>query len=195
MKDAVSGAYNGAQLAAVLLRLRLALARAGAPACAAVLLCGTGLAGWTWLLPQRAAQLRQAAQPLPVPTTLVSAAPPPTANQNLAAFYDVLGERRYAEQEVKVLFSLAAKAGLSLSQGEYKLAYDKASRVSSYQIVLPLKGSYQAVWQFTLQALRAMPFAALDEVSFHRDAIADPAVEARVRLTLYLQGAAGAAPP
>lgn len=180
---------NGAQLSAFVLRARLALARAGAPACVAALLCVAAVAGWAWLLPQRAAQLAQAAQPLPAPVALVSAPPPPTADQNLAAFYDVLGEQRYAEQQVKLLFGLAAKANLALSQGEYKSAYDKASRVYTYQIVLPVKGPYAAIWQFTLQALRAMPFAALDEVGFRRDAIADPAVEARIRLTLYLKDA------
>ena len=59
---------------------------------------------------------------------------------------------------------------------------------------LPLKGSYAAVWQFALQALRAMPFASLDELSFRREQIADPTLEARVRLTLYLSDAAGVAP-
>ncbi|MBA5690108.1 hypothetical protein H3H39_23965 [Duganella sp. LX47W] len=182
---------NGVQLSAFALRARLALARVGAPACVAVLLCAAGAAGWAWLLSQRAAQVALSAQPLSTstPETLVSAPPPPTADQNLAAFYDVLGEQRYAEQQVKLLFRLAAKANLTLSQGEYKSAYDKASRVSTYQIVLPVKGPYAAVWQFTLQALRAMPFAALDEVSFRRDAITDPAVEARIRLTLYLKDA------
>lgn len=186
---------NGARLSAFALRARLALARAGAPACVAVLLCVAGAAGWAWLLPQRAAQVAQSAQPLPAPVALVSAPPPPTADQNLAAFYDVLGQQRDAEQQVKVLFALAARANLVLSQGEYKSAYDKASHVATYQIVLPVTGPYAAIWQFTLQALRAMPFAALDEVSFRRDAIADPAVEARIRLTLYLKDAQTAVQP
>lgn len=179
----------------VLLRARLLLARLGPLACAALLLAVLALAGWSWLLVQRSAQAAWMAQPLPVPTALVAAAPPPSANQNLADFYETLGEQRYAEQQVKILFGLAAKAGLTLSQGEYKLAYDKASRVSSYQIILPVKGAYQAIWQFTLQALRSMPFAALDELNFRRDLISDPQVEARVRLTLYLKDGAMVAQP
>ncbi|EEF23981.1 conserved hypothetical protein [Ricinus communis] len=130
------------------------------------------------------------AQPLPAPSTLVAPPPPPSANQNLAAFYDVLGERRYAEQQVRLLFDLAAKSNLVLSQGEYKAGYDKASRVSTYQIILPVKGPYQAIWQFAMQGLREMPFASLDEVGFRRDSIAEPVVEARLRFTLYLKDAA-----
>lgn len=183
------------QPGAVLLRARLLLGRLGPLACAVLVLAVLALAGWAWLLPQRAAQAVWMAQPLPVPSALVSAPPPPSANQNLADFYEALGEQRYAEQQVKILFGLAAKAGLTLSQGEYKMGYDKASRVGSYQIILPVKGAYQAIWQFTLEALRSMPFAALDELSFRRDLITDPQVEARVRLTLYLKDGAMVAQP
>jgi hypothetical protein len=176
-------------LPALLLRVRIALLRLGVPACVALALCVAGVASWAWLLPQRAAQARVMARPLPAPSTLVTAPPPPSANQNLAAFYDVLGEKRYAEQQVKVLFDLAAKSGLVLSQGEYKAAYDKASRVSTYQIILPVKGQYQTIWQFAMQGLRDMPFASLDEVGFRRESIAEPTVEARLRFTLYLKDA------
>jgi|SRR5471032_2300129 len=186
---------NELQLSAFWLRARLALERAGPAACVAAALCVIGVAGWAWLLPQRAAQVRLMAQPSPAPAQLVSAPPPASADQNLQGFYEALGEKRYAEQQVKVLFDLAAKTGLALNQGEYKFGYDKASRVSTYQINLPVKGPYQSIWQFSLLALRAMPFAALDEVSFRRDAIADPSVEARVRFTLYLKDAEPAVQP
>jgi len=176
-------------MAALLLRARLAALRAGAPACIAAGLCVAGLAAWAWVIPHRTVLAKQLAQPLPVPAPLSSSPPPPSANQNLAGFYDVLGEKRYTEQQVKILFDLAAKSNLTLSQGEYKSAYDKASGVSTYQIVLPVKGPYGAVWRFAMEALRAMPFAALDEVAFRRDTIADPTVEARLRLTLYLKDA------
>ncbi|MYM65266.1 hypothetical protein GTP45_00275 [Pseudoduganella sp. FT55W] len=180
---------NQVNVAALLLRARIAVLRLGIPACVAIALCIAGVAAWAWLLPQRAAQARVMAQPLPAPSALVTPPPPPSANQNLAAFYDTLGEKRYAEQQVKVLFDLAAKSSLVLNQGEYKAGYDKASRVSTYQIILPVKGPYQSIWQFAMQGLRAMPYASLDEVGFRRDTIADPTVEARLRFTLYLKDA------
>jgi hypothetical protein len=172
---------------ALLLRIRLAGSRAGVGVCLAIALCVLGAAACAWLLPQRAAQQLALARPLPVPPTLAVAAAPPSPNENLALFYDSLGEQRYSEQHVKMLFGLAAKAGLSLNQGEYKSGYDKASRVTTYQVVLPVKGSYQAIWRFVLEALRSMPFAALDDVGFRRENIGDAQVEARVRLTLYLK--------
>ncbi|WP_229258283.1 hypothetical protein [Duganella rivi] len=185
----MAAALNQVNVAALLLRARIAVLRLGIPACVAIALCIAGVAAWAWLLPQRAAQARVMAQPLPAPSALVTPPPPPSANQNLAAFYDTLGEKRYAEQQVKVLFDLAAKSSLVLNQGEYKAGYDKASRVSTYQIILPVKGPYQSIWQFAMQGLRAMPYASLDEVGFRRDTIADPTVEARLRFTLYLKDA------
>ncbi|SFL85017.1 hypothetical protein [Rugamonas rubra] len=180
---------------ALLLRARLGLARLGPFACVALALCLLGLGAWAWLLPQRAEQAALQARPLPplAPPSLLAAAP--TANQNLADFYDALGERRYSEQQVKILFGLAAKSGLTLSQGEYKSGYDKASRVATYQVTLPVKGGYAAIWQFCIEALRSMPFAALDELSFRRESIAEPVVEARLRLTLYLKDAEPAVLP
>ena len=172
----------------LMLRARLWLAARGPLACGAAvvaLLAGLSLA---WLLPQRALNAEQHAIALALvrmPPKVVTSAPV-LANQNLLAFYGTLGEQRYAEQQVKTLFALAAKNGLSLSQGEYKSAPVLAARLHTYQITLPVKGSYKAIWQFGLAALRAMPFASLDDISFKRDIIGDANVEARLRLTLYL---------
>lgn len=180
------------------LRAQLLLRRMGAPAWLAVALLVLGVAAWAWAWQQRAVAARLEARTMPQPSLAVAiVAQPATASENLARFYATLGQQRHAEQQVKQLFDLAAKNGLLLAQGEYKSAYDKAGRVATYQVTLPLKGSYAAVWQFALQALRAMPFASLDELSFRREQIADAQLEARVRLTFYLtdtHGDAGEAP-
>jgi len=52
--------------------------------------------------------------------------------------------------------------------------------------MLPLNGSYPAVWQFTLQVLAAIPFASLDEISFKREAIVETTADVKLRFTLYL---------
>lgn len=176
------------QLSAALLRARLLVMRRPM-ACAAVVLCLLGAVALGWLIPQRAREAHPAGRPpaLPGAAPTLAVAPPPDSNQNLAQFYAALGERRYAEQEVKMLFALAAKNGLILKSGEYKEVQDKASRVTSYQVVLPVKGSYGAIWQFSLQVLAALPFAALDDISFKRELIAEAAPEARLSLTFYLK--------
>ena len=182
---------NKLTLPAIALRLRLAAMALGPVFCAACVLLVVGGAALLWLLPQRALQaerqavaLRLASMPAQVGAAAVAG--PISANDNLLLFYDALGEKRYTEQQVKTLFDLAAKANLTLSQGEYKSAFDRNGRLHTYQVTLPVKGSYRNVWEFALMALRAIRFASLDEISFKRESIGEAQVEARLRLTLYL---------
>lgn len=180
---------SNVNLAALWLRLRLATRSIGPVAGSALVVTLAALAVLAWAVPAREQQaqhqdvaLVQAAAPAPAPVI----APGVTANENLALFYASLGERRYTEQQVKTLFGIAAKTGIVLRQGEYKAAYDQNGKLHTYQVTLPVKGSYQAVWQFALLSLRAIPFAALDDIGFRRDDIGAAGVDARVRFTLYL---------
>ncbi|KGF79798.1 hypothetical protein IA69_22265 [Massilia sp. JS1662] len=183
-------------LTSPLLRLRLMLLRANPLVLAAGILVFVmaGALAWTlnavWAMERaqeaRAAQAKQKAQVAAAPEP--AAAPVPVqAPDNLAAFYGALGARGSAEQQVKTLFGLATKSGLVLRQGEYKPGYDRNAKVYTYQVNLPVKGSYAAIWQFAMAALRTIPFASLDEITFHRDAIGDATVDARLKLTLYLR--------
>jgi hypothetical protein len=169
------------------LRLRLAVSGWSLVAVGATLLCIASVAALAWLAQARDVLERQqdlARRMAALPVNPVKAQPPATANENLVLFYKSLGERRYAEQQVKTLFGLAAKTGLALRQGEYKAGFDRNALVHTYQVNLPVRGSYRAIWQFAMMALRAIPFASLDEISFKRDAIGQ--ADARLRLTFYL---------
>jgi hypothetical protein len=183
---------NAGALPQLWLRLRLAVSSWSPVAVGASLLCIVGLAALAWLVQARDVLERQqdlARRIAALPVNPVKAQPPASANENLVLFYTSLGERRYAEQQVKTLFDLAAKTGLALRQGEYKAGYDRNAGVHTYQVNLPVRGSYRAIWQFAMMALRAIPFASLDEISFRRDAIGQADVEARLRLTFYLSDA------
>ena len=184
-------------LTSPMLRLRVSLMRANPLVLAAgiLVLVMAGALAWTlnavWTM-ERAqaartaaarANLARTAARMPAPLPGVAA----PEQDNLAAFYGALGTRGSAEQQVKILFALAAKSGLVLRQGEYKPGYDRNAKVYTYQVNLPVKGSYAAIWQFAMAALRTIPFASLDEITFHRDAIGDATVDARLKLTLYLR--------
>ena len=88
------------------------------------------------------------------------------------------------------MFALADRHALVLRQGEYLSSQDRAGGFTTYQINLPVKGRYDAIWAFAFDVLRALPHASLDDVSFRRDAIREENVEARLRLTLYLSATA-----
>ena len=183
-----------------LLRLRLALRRVSPAMHVALVLCLAGLGVLAWLLPAREqleAERERARRAAALPPPSVASVPAATGGasgggENLARFQAALGTQRDVEAGVKTLFRLAAKSGLVLRQGEYKRGYDRHAKLHTYQVNLPVNGSYAQVWQFAFLALRALPFASLDDVSFKRDAIGETAVEARLRLTLYLADAPGA---
>jgi len=185
-------------LTSPMLRLRVSLMRANPLVLAAgiLVLVMAGALAWTlnavWTMERaqaaRDAQAQRQPQVAAAPDAAPAPAPAPVqAPDNLAAFYGALGTRGSAEQQVKILFALAAKSGLVLRQGEYKPGYDRNAKVYTYQVNLPVKGSYAAIWQFAMAALRTIPFASLDEITFHRDAIGDATVDARLKLTLYLR--------
>jgi hypothetical protein len=184
---------NTAAWSSVGLRLHLACRRAGWANVVICLAGGVALSLAAWWLPhardgliQRQQALRAAQQELnSPPKTDINDGISPNA-QRLDAFYRGLGERRYAEQQVKTLFAVAAKNNLMLTQADYRSAYDKAGHFHTYQIVLPVKGSYAAIRAFCEQVLLAIPFASLDQVNFKRDAIASNTIEAQLHLTLYL---------
>lgn len=175
------------------LRAHLALRRFGWGHAAAALLALLALSAWLGLLPyarhelaaqqQRLEEVRAAART----AGQAEAAPARSTNdERLAAFYEALGERRHAEQQVRTLFAVAQHTQLSLSQAEYRLAGDRNGRFHTYQVTLPVKGGYGAIRQFCEQVLLAVPFASLDQMNFKRDAIGKNVVEAQLHFTLYL---------
>jgi len=187
-------------IATAWLRLHLALRALNPVTVGALLLLSAGCAALAWVLPareeleaERARARRLAA--LPPPVTVSGTAPvvlESSSTDNLALFRSALGRQRDVEPGLKTLFALADKAGLVLRQGEYKRGFDRNAQLHTYQINLPVKGSYAQVWQFALGALRALPSASLDDISFKRDSIGETGLEARLRLTLYLADGAGA---
>ena len=123
-------------------------------------------------------------------------APAPTETERrMQAFRDMLGESRFAEQQVKAIFSIAAKNNLNLSQGEYKLAHERSGGFDTYAILLPVRGQYGAIRAFCQQVLLTIPFASLDQVDFKRDSVGNANLEAKLRFTLYLDRADGTGTP
>ena len=176
-----------------LLQARLALGRVGAITALAALLCVAGTTCWFWALPQQKAvgrteQALLEKQKLALLQAPVApkAAPVLPAQANLAAFYGALGTRQAAVAQIRTLFSLAREAGISLDKGEYKSAYSVNSRSYSYQVLLPVTGSYSAIRLFCEKVLVTIPFASLDEIGFKREAVAAGALQAKLRFTFHL---------
>jgi hypothetical protein len=110
--------------------------------------------------------------------------------ERLDAFNAVLGVRGDQGRLVGVVFEQAVKQGLTLSRAEYKLDVDRAGGFYTYQMTVPVRGPYPRVRRFIEETLAAAPGAALEEITFRRDAIGTPEPEARLRFVFFLRDAA-----
>lgn len=111
--------------------------------------------------------------------------PAADAARELQAFYRHVDAGSLPDQLAR-LHVVARSTGIVLRQGEYRLLRDGDARLRRYQVLLPVRGPYPGVRQFVSATLRALPNAALEQVSFERHRIEDTEVDAQVRLTIYL---------
>ena len=123
------------------------------------------------------------------PANRVPVEEPLRADAQLAAFYRALPSAPQAPEVVRRLHADARSAGLVLDRGEYRPLPDPAGKLVRYQIVLPVKGSYPQVRLFLAQAMRDMPGLSLDGIGFQRDKGDSRALEAQLRLTVFLRTA------
>ncbi len=105
---------------------------------------------------------------------------------DLTSFYKSLPSERNAIQQMRKIYQIADKQSLRLSQGEYKFTREKDAHLGSYQITLPVKGSYIQIKKFIAKTMNAMPTLALDGVTFKRETIRGTEVEAKIQFTLFL---------
>lgn len=105
---------------------------------------------------------------------------------DLTSFYKSLPSERNAIQQMRKIYQIADKQSLRLSQGEYKFTREKDAHLGSYQITLPVKGSYIQIKKFIAKTMNAMPTLALDGVTFKRETIGGTEVEAKIQFTLFM---------
>lgn len=107
-------------------------------------------------------------------------------DEQLAEYYGFFPPVRSAPQWLEKLVALAERRGISLDQGEYQVDPDKVGKLVRFQMTLPVKGEYPQIRRFLADLPAELPVAALEKIQFERHSIADPQVEARIRLVLYL---------
>ncbi|MNS03128.1 hypothetical protein D3C72_344560 [compost metagenome] len=108
------------------------------------------------------------------------------AETRLASFNGVLGSKEHIEHYIKTSLFLAQDSGLTVTQADYKYNENVSGKFYTYQITLPIKGTYRSVRQFYEKLLQAFPFASIDEMNFKRDTAISNLIEAQVRFTLFM---------
>lgn len=115
-------------------------------------------------------------------------APRAGAPEQLATFYAFFPAAQSSPDWLGKIHLAARAKGLQLQSGEYALERTADQKLARYRITLPVVGSYAQIRGFVAQVLADVPAAALDEISLRRESVSSPALEARIRLTLYLAG-------
>ena len=109
-----------------------------------------------------------------------------SSGEQLVEFYKFFPAENESPQWLEKLVGVAEKNGLSLNDGEYKVTQDKVGKLMRYKITLPVQGKYPQIRKFLLSLKTEIPMAALEDVQFERKDIIDAAVQAKVKLVLYL---------
>jgi len=111
---------------------------------------------------------------------------PQSPDEQLVEYYRFFPPARSVPQWLEKLVVLAESRGLHLDQAEYQATPDKVGKLVRFQMTLPLKGEYSQIRNFLAAMPNELPVMALETVQFERQSIADPEVQARLRLVLYL---------
>lgn len=112
---------------------------------------------------------------------------PQAAGGRLAVFYASLPAAADAAGALETIHRAAAANQVELAHGEYRLARDGGGALLRYQLLLPARTSYPQLRAWLAEVMNEVPAVALDELAFRRDDIGSGAVEAQVRLTLFLR--------
>ena len=109
-----------------------------------------------------------------------------TPSNQLDAFYKILPKASAAPDELNKLYEAAKAQNIILDQGEYRMIRDDGNKISRYEIVLPVKGSYPQIRKFVNQVLKDIPTMALEGITFQRQKVGESVTQSQIRFTLFL---------
>ena len=112
--------------------------------------------------------------------------PVQTSEAQRAAFYRDFPAQTEVTRWIERIYAAAAAEKLLLTRGEYLLAPVADTRLTRYQITLPVHGDYARIRRFIATILATTPNLSVDDLNLQRQSISDPQVEGRIRLSLYL---------
>jgi len=108
------------------------------------------------------------------------------AESNLTSFYKSFPPEQSAVKELGKVYQSANSESLLLTQGEYKFTREKEGHLESYQIIMPVRGSYIQIRKFIAKVMNSVPTAALDGISFRREAIGGTDLEAKIQFSIFV---------
>lgn len=110
----------------------------------------------------------------------------PTGEMQLKAFYGQFPSLNRSDEWMAKIYAAAERQHIVLASGAYKLTGAETGNIQRYQITLPIKGSHVQIRRFLTDLLTEVPALSLDDISFKRETIDSPVVNAVIKLTLFL---------
>ncbi len=107
--------------------------------------------------------------------------------EQLEQFYRLFPVDTTLPDCVEKIFAAAKSQGIELNQGDYKVTREQVGNLIRFQITLPVKGDYPQIRKFLTGLRNEVPAAAIEQVQFERQKIADPSIEAKIQLALYME--------
>lgn len=107
----------------------------------------------------------------------------------LSSFYGYFPRADSSPLWLGKIYGAAKETGVRLASGEYEFQRVEGLRLGRYRMSLPVHGSYEQVRDFVATVLQEVPAASLDDIALRREDIGSPELEARLRLTLYMDSA------
>lgn len=120
-------------------------------------------------------------------------ATPPTPASDLERFNAFFPPAHEAPKWIATVYAAARGEKLVLERGDYKGLRDVGVPLVRYQITLPVKGTYPQIRRFVAEILEEIPSASIDDISIKRDKIGSEAVDARIKISLYMRDGRNAA--
>lgn len=105
---------------------------------------------------------------------------------SLKAFYGMLPPEQAVVALTDKIFTIALQNNIEPDKGVYLLKREPSTRLSRYEISLPVSGKYIDIRLYIAQVLNALPTAALDAISFNRPAGDEGRVNAQLHFTIYM---------
>jgi len=168
--------------------LRYYLSRHGWTVAGLLLLLAAGVLQLAVVLPmQERIETRHAATAA-LRLQLAQRPPQPLSVTGTAArLLDGLPSEADAPNTVARIHRLALVRGVRLESGEYRLLRQAGVRLVEYQITLPARGDYLQLRGWLDDVLQAEPAAMLGELELRRDDASSVALDARVRLSVFMR--------
>jgi hypothetical protein len=103
-------------------------------------------------------------------------------------FYDDFPMSNSVPDLTAQVYAAASSHNVVVERGVYWLTgCTDTAPLCSYEMTLPVKGSYTALRGFFSQTLQELPTLSIDTISILRASANDPSVEAELKMTLYLR--------